>query len=273
MSAGSRVGLALAVAMLAAVGLATVYVQGGQPQLEGLLIAVVLGSVGAAVVVWAKRLMPTEEITEERPELASSEEDRAGVVDELGTPAVERRRVLRWLLGGAAGTAALAFLFPIRSLGPVPGGALTRTPWRRGTRAVDTDGQPVSFASVDIGNVVTVFPEGHVGAADAQALLIGVDRDLLGDEATAAAAGDLVAYSKLCTHLACPVGLYQQDPHLLLCPCHQSTFDVLSDGQPAFGPAARPLPLLPIAVDEEGVVVARGDYLAPVGTGYWYRPE
>ena len=39
----------------------------------------------------------------------------------------------------------------------------------------------------------------------------------------------IVAYSKICTHVGCPVGLYEQQTHHLLCPCHQSTFDVTKD--------------------------------------------
>ncbi len=83
----------------------------------------------------------------------------------------------------------------------------------------------------------------------------------------------LVAYSKLCTHVGCPVGLYQADSHLLLCPCHQSTFDVLDGAKPVFGPATRPLPQLPIGVDDEGYVVSQGDFAAPPGPGFWDRDK
>ncbi|MDP9020330.1 MAG: Rieske 2Fe-2S domain-containing protein, partial [Actinomycetota bacterium] len=83
--------------------------------------------------------------------------------------------------------------------------------------------------------------------------------------------GDIVAYSKLCTHTGCPVGLYQQQEQLLLCPCHQSTFDVLHGAQPIFGPAARPLPQLPIGVDHQGFFVALGEFPQPVGGGFWDR--
>ncbi len=81
----------------------------------------------------------------------------------------------------------------------------------------------------------------------------------------------LVAYSKVCTHAGCPVGLYQSESSLLLCPCHQSTFDVLNGAEPTFGPATRALPQLPIAVDEEGFVIATADYSEPVGPGFWNR--
>ena len=57
---------------------------------------------------------------------------------------------------------------------------------------------------------------------------------------------DIVAYSKICTHVGCPVALYEQTTHHILCPCHQSTFDAPRGATVIFGPAARPLPQLPI---------------------------
>jgi ubiquinol-cytochrome c reductase iron-sulfur subunit len=82
----------------------------------------------------------------------------------------------------------------------------------------------------------------------------------------------LVAYSKVCTHAGCPVGLYEAQTHQLLCPCHQSVFDVLADAVPVTGPAARALPRLPLAVTTAGLVVATGDFSAPVGPAWWSRP-
>ncbi|WRL66929.1 Rieske (2Fe-2S) protein [Blastococcus brunescens] len=38
--------------------------------------------------------------------------------------------------------------------------------------------------------------------------------------------GEYVAYSKICTHAGCPVSLYEQETSRILCPCHQSQFDV-----------------------------------------------
>src|SRR5690606_26047816 len=81
----------------------------------------------------------------------------------------------------------------------------------------------------------------------------------------------LVAYSKICTHVGCPVGLYRETTHELLCPCHQSTFDVLRGARPVFGPATRSLPQLPITIDDEGYVVAISDYTEPVGPSFWNR--
>jgi ubiquinol-cytochrome c reductase iron-sulfur subunit len=80
-----------------------------------------------------------------------------------------------------------------------------------------------------------------------------------------------VAYSKICTHAGCPVSLYEQQTHHLLCPCHQSVFDIADGARPIFGPAARPLPQLPLAVDDQGYFISRGDFPEPVGPSFWER--
>ena len=138
-------------------------------------------------------------------------------------------------------------------------------------RLVTTEGDPVRPDDVQAGAVQTVFPEGQVGAADAQTLLLRVDPAALelpeGREEWAP--DGIVGYSKICTHAGCPVGLYRAQSHELLCPCHQSTFDVLRGAEPTFGPADRPLPQLPIEVDDEGYLVAGGDFTEPVGPGFW----
>lgn len=84
-------------------------------------------------------------------------------------------------------------------------------------------------------------------------------------------AGDYFAYSKICTHIGCPTSLYEQQTNRILCPCHQSQFDALHYGKPVFGPAARALPQLPIAVDEDGYMYAKGDFIEPVGPAFWER--
>ena len=79
----------------------------------------------------------------------------------------------------------------------------------------------------------------------------------------------IVAYNKICTHAGCPVGLYEQQTHHLLCPCHQSTFDVTQDCKVIFGPAKRPLPQLKITVDDEGYLIADQGFAEPVGPSFW----
>ncbi|TYL46116.1 Rieske 2Fe-2S domain-containing protein [Nocardioides sp. BGMRC 2183] len=81
----------------------------------------------------------------------------------------------------------------------------------------------------------------------------------------------IVAYSKICTHVGCPISLNERTTHHLLCPCHQSTFDLADSGRVVFGPAGRPLPQLPLEVDDEGYLVAQSDFDEPVGPSYWER--
>jgi ubiquinol-cytochrome c reductase iron-sulfur subunit len=137
---------------------------------------------------------------------------------------------------------------------------------------VDADGKPIRAAAVNPDAVVTVFPEADVGDEFAQALLIGLQPGrsftvVPGREGWAP--GNLCAFSKICTHAGCPVGLYERQAGELLCPCHQSTFAVYDACEPVFGPASTPLPQLPLGVDDEGYVVAMGDFSSPPGPAFW----
>ncbi len=271
------IALAFAIAVIAAVGLGVTYWRGGQTQLEGLLLSITLGGIGVGIVVWAKSFMPDDEVTEERHSVESEEADVAAFTAdfEAGTSGLKRRRLLSGLAGAAFAALGGALLFPIRSLGPRPGRDLKVTPYAGATKRVVTeDGRPLRPEDLPIDGVVTVWPEGHTDAADAPTLLINTrpTQELkLQGEKVGWVVGGIVAYSKLCTHVGCPVGLYQAERGLLLCPCHQSTFDVLDGARPIFGPAARSLPQLPLAVDDDGFIVATGDFESPVGPGFWDR--
>lgn len=151
---------------------------------------------------------------------------------------------------------------------------LRGTEWTAGARVVDAEGQPVRASEVAVGDMLTVYPEGHVGSADSQAVLVRNDPARYTEEFRQAGwvIDGIVVLSKLCTHMACPLGLYQQQTGTLLCPCHQATFDVLGGGEPVRGPASRRLPRLPVALTADDELVARGDFDAVVGTGFWWRP-
>ena len=259
----------------ASLALAAVYIAGGQPQLEGVLLACSLGGLGAAVIVWALRLLPHEEVTDVREPEPSPEAVRAGATAALvaGEELLAGRRTLARLLLGALAGLALVLFFPIRSLGPRPGRSLFHTEWGPGAFVVDGDGRRVRNDRLAVQSVITVFPEGHAGSPVSQTLLIRVDPALLDlPPARAAWAPDgYVAFSKICTHAGCPVGLYRAAAHQLLCPCHQSTFDVLRGAVPVFGPTTRALPQLPLRIDADGFLRATGDFSAPVGPGFWER--
>jgi ubiquinol-cytochrome c reductase iron-sulfur subunit len=270
------VAIAFGAATLAALGLFVVYIAGGQPQVEGALLFVALGGIGAGLMVWATRLMTgIGQVTQSRRHASPPEEKQAATEAMAGgVEEMSRRRLLYRLLLGAAGALGLAALFPIRSLGRAPAASLFRTEWRPGLRMVDVDGNLVTRDTLEVDSFTTVFPEDAVGSGDSQAVLIRVQSGslLLPPDRLAVAPDGYVAYSKICTHAGCAVGLYLARVHQLRCPCHQSTFDVLNGAQPVYGPAARALPQLPIEIDPDGTMRALGDFTAPVGPSFWDLP-
>jgi ubiquinol-cytochrome c reductase iron-sulfur subunit len=274
--ASRQIALLFLLAMGAGIGLLVLYARGGQPQLEGLLLGVALGGMGFALILWGRFLFPEGVVTEERGPHPSALDERARTEDEMEGSAdeVTRRTFLVRLLVGAAGAFGVAMLFPVASLGPAPAESLLHTAWRRGSRVVDELGRPVRADSLDVGGVVTVFPEGRTDAEDSQAILVKVPPDDLGlpDGRASWAPEGNVCYSKICTHAGCPVGLYIAERHELQCPCHQSAFDVLDGAEVLFGPAPRPLPQLELYVDPLGYLRAANDFDQPVGPAFWNRP-
>ncbi|TMM11447.1 MAG: Rieske 2Fe-2S domain-containing protein [Actinobacteria bacterium] len=271
------VALCFTVSVLATIGLAITYSLGGQPQAEGALLGLGLAGIGIGLAAWGKYLMPQGPFVEDRHELPTTEKDKQafGAAFSRGQVAVERRGFLGKLLGAAIGVFSIVGIFPfIRSLyNPRPGNQLDYTQFRRGSRLVQINGRPVMADDVDVGGVLTVFPEGHEGDAVSQTLLIrasSVPITTLPGRETWSPHGYL-AYSKLCTHAGCPVSLYQQQVQQLLCPCHQSVFTILNGARPIFGPAPRLIPQLPIMDNGDGFLRAQSDYQEPVGPGYWER--
>ena len=153
--------------------------------------------------------------------------------------------------------------------------ALATTAWRKGMRLYRANGTPVRLGDLAIGGVESVFPDVENGyhRADSPALLIRMrPEELKAPEGREDWGVDgHIVYSSICTHLGCPVKLYEQQTHHLFCPCHQSTFDASRGADVLFGPAARPLPQLAISVDDDGYFVAQGDFSEPIGPSYWER--
>jgi ubiquinol-cytochrome c reductase iron-sulfur subunit len=266
--------LCLSAAILAGLALMVVYGLGGQTQIEGLLLFVALGGIGAGLVSWSKRFMTTAPETEPRPRLGSTDEEIESFSEDFdqGEYQLERRTFLTKLLVGALGALGLAALFPIASLGPPARKSFRVSPYKKGTRLVTENGDPVRADSVNVNGVITVFPEHDVNDEFAQVVLIGLDPQR---EFTPRPGREdwtprhLAAFSKVCTHAGCPVALYEQNYGELLCPCHQSTFNVYDAARPVFGPAARSLPQLPLDIDDEGFVIAAGELSGPPGPSYW----
>ena len=263
-----------------------------QNALLGIGTAFAMLGIGTGIVHWAKALMPDHEVSEERHAIRTEEDRQAAVrivddiVEETG---IKRRPLIRNTLLGAVALAPLPALAIFGDLGPRPDDKLAHTLWapapdgRLKRLARDPDGTPIKAADVSMGSAFHVIPEGlnelSEGKLNEKAksvvLLMRLDPALLhpspGREDWAY--NGIVAYSKICTHVGCPVALYEQQTHHLLCPCHQSTFDLTQQCKVIFGPASRPLPQLPIAVDAEGYLVATSDFHEPVGPTYWEREQ
>lgn len=255
--------------------------------LLGLGIALGLVAIGIGAIYWAKNLMRGDELTESRHLTRGTEATRARAVEifKLGNEesGFGRRTLIRNTLIGALAAVPLPAIVLFRDLAPAadPVHQLEHTMWTKGTRLTqDPSGTPIKASDVTIGSVFHVIPEGLNDKEDrleqkakAAVLLMRLKPEDLNISVGREAWNydGIVAYSKICTHVGCPVALYEQQTHHLLCPCHSSTFDVTNECAVIFGPAARPLPQLPIAVDSEGYLVAQSDFLEPVGPSFWER--
>jgi quinol---cytochrome c reductase iron-sulfur subunit len=276
---------------------------GAQNLTLGLSLAGALLFIGIGVIQWARKLMADQEIVENRHPAGSSDEDRVVTleafnqgVDESG---IGRRPLVRNSLLGALGLVGVTAIVPLWDLGPsnakvtkeqpYPGAGLENTIWAPGMRVVrDVVGTPIRPGDLQIGDLVNAEPEGlfnggpdgeplegvalQVGKSKGAVVVVRMEPDDIVSKQTANwSVEGIVCYSKICTHVGCPISLYERTTHHLLCPCHQSTFDLADSARVVFGPAARPLPQLPLAVDDEGYLVAQSDFLEPVGPSFWER--
>lgn len=258
--------------------------------LLGFTLGGALVLLGIGMVIWAKRLMPHEIAIQERHEGASPEIERQATAATLVTGAqgfgLDRRKLLRRSLLGAGGVLGLAAIIPLGGLinNPYNDRALFHTAWQKGTRLLRANGTPVRPGDMEPGSLETVYPyaEGFAHQGDTPTMLIRLHLDQaaqfkarpmneLEEWGGPARWNEYVAYSKICTHLGCPVSLYERETGRILCPCHQSQFQIVEDAKPVFGPATRSLPALPIEVDEEGYFIARSDFREPVGPAFWDR--
>jgi ubiquinol-cytochrome c reductase iron-sulfur subunit len=258
------------------------------PLLGGLL-GLALAAIGIGVVLWAKWLLPEEEVVQDRhdgpPDEAQQIMTAATLVQGFHDTGIARRSMLKstlGLAGGALGLAPLVLLVGamIKKPNKGVGQSLFHTLWASGVAVVDSDGKRIGPDDLLPGGIMTVFPgvPGGVAAGDSPTLLIR----LRPGQTVKARPGqasfqweDFVAFSKICTHAGCPASLYEQQTGRLLCPCHQSQFQVLEDAKPVFGPATRSLPKLPLGVevvDGTQYFVARNDFPEAIGPAFWERP-
>lgn len=307
--------------------------------LLGITAGLAILSLGFAVVLYVKTIIPEEIAVQRRHDGPSSEVDRRTIVallnDSWETSTLGRRKVLQGLLGMSAVLVGLVIAAPL--------GGMIKNPWKAGKLGIQGDGtlwtsgwtltekgvklylgrdtgalavkhetdSGEHYSTQGITRLVrmrpedlaaaameTVFPlpeedvndgdlydptrdvyETHMHSIHGARNAVMLIRLRSSDAAKVVERvgqedfhfGDYYAYSKICTHIGCPTSLYEAQTNRILCPCHQSQFDALHYGKPVFGPAARALPQLPITVDEDGYLVAAGNFVEPVGPAFWER--
>ena len=251
----------------------------------GLGLAASLFFIGVGAIQWARTLMPDDEVVAQRHEFRSSDEDRADLIatvkDRAGAAGLGRRSLIRRSLGLSLGLIGISPLLLLRDLGPLPKKSLEETSWDKGVRLLlDPSGSPIKPSDLEVGAVAQVLPQLPPGeertlnniAKDAVLLIRLRPEDFeLSAERLSWTYQGIIAFSKICTHMGCAVALYEQETKHLLCPCHQSTFDVPRAAKVIFGPAARPLPQLAITVDSEGYLIASAPFNEAVGPSFWER--
>ncbi len=274
----------LGIATVFALGFIVVYATFSSHALPDQLLGICLGMclvfIAAALTVVAKRLVVTEEVEEDYPEThPEQQQEIVEMVHESGSR-FTRKRLLLGAGAATGGALGLAAVTPLLSIGPLwDTGPLDRTPWHRGTRVVDENGHPFLAADIEEKSFYTGFPEG-ADMEDLGSPLVIVRLDPSKLQLPAGRAGwapyGIVAYSKICTHAGCAVGLYRnplfaavEPQDALVCPCHYSTFDPFTGASVIFGPAGRPLPQLPLMVGSDGFLRAAGNFSGRVGPGWW----
>jgi ubiquinol-cytochrome c reductase iron-sulfur subunit len=257
----------------------------------GTTLGLALLLMGVGIIQWAKKLMGDHEMVEMRHPSRSSDEDRVAVMTDINAGIAEsgfgRRPMIRNSLFGALGALALPTVFLMRDLGPLPHDQ-RKTVWKKGMRLVnDVTGTPIKPSDLQVGQLVNGEPA-IVYETDAEGERVLEGTALLQAKSKAAiivvrmrpedvqaskgrenwGVDGILCYSKICTHVGCPISLYEQQTHHVLCPCHQSTFDLADNGKVIFGPAHRPLPQLPLGLDEEGYLIAMSDFPEIVAPSY-----
>lgn len=252
----------------------------------GLGLTISLFFLGTAIAHFVKSLMPDEEMVEARHPMRGEPETREEAAEimegGIGDLQIGRRKLVMGAGAGALALLPLLIIFPLGTLGPADPRVFRHTFWDQGVRLMrDPGGGPIAPSDVTLGSIFHVMPEGlthetpdfMAERAKAAVIMMRLDPTELSDERRDWQHEGIIAFSKICTHVGCPVALYEQQTHHLLCPCHQSTFDVTRNAEVIFGPADRPLPQLPITVNDDGYLVAQSDFHESIGASYWEREK
>lgn len=251
----------------------------------GLTLGVALFAIGAGAVHWARTLMSDVEVADERHPISAEPEVKAKVLADFAAGAEEsafgRRKLVRNTMFGALALVPLAGVVLLRDLGPLPEKKLRSTLWAKGKQLINMNtNEPLRPEDVVVGSLTFAMPEGleedahdfQAQIAKAALMIIRIEPENIKDKREREWAHEgIVAFSKICTHVGCPISLYEQQTHHVLCPCHQSTFDLSDGARVIFGPAGHALPQLRIGVNSEGNLEALGDFEEPVGPAFWER--
>ncbi|WP_330176210.1 Rieske (2Fe-2S) protein [Streptomyces sp. NBC_01498] len=251
----------------------------------GLTLGVALFALGAGAVHWARTLMSDEEIVQERHPIAATPEVAAQAKRDFLVGAAEsgfgRRKLIRNTMFGALALVPLSGVVLLRDLGPLPEDKLRKTLWKKGLLLINQNtNEPLRPEDVTVGSLTFAQPEGldehnenfNNEIAKAALMIVRIQPADIKDKRELEWSHEgIVAYSKICTHVGCPISLYEQQTHHVLCPCHQSTFDLSDGARVIFGPAGHALPQLRIGVNGEGYLEALGDFDEPVGPSFWER--
>ncbi|MFI1286822.1 Rieske 2Fe-2S domain-containing protein [Streptomyces sp. NPDC020858] len=251
----------------------------------GMTLGTALFCIGAGAVHWARTLMSDVEVAADRHEIAAPPEVKAQVLQDFADGANEsgiaRRPLIRNTMLGALAMLPLSAVVIMRDLGPLPEKKLRTTLWAKGKLLINQNTmEPLRPEDVLVGSLTFAMPEGldehqhdfQVQIAKAALMIVRIQPDDIKDKQELEWSHDgIVAYSKICTHVGCPISLYEQQTHHVLCPCHQSTFDLSDGARVIFGPAGHALPQLRIGVNDEGFLEALGDFEEPVGPAFWER--
>ncbi|WP_330291643.1 cytochrome bc1 complex Rieske iron-sulfur subunit [Streptomyces sp. NBC_00576] len=251
----------------------------------GISLGLALFLIGAGAVHWARTLMSDEELVDERHAISAPPEVKAKVLADFKQGAKEsaigRRKLVRNTMFGALALFPLSGVMLLRDLGPLPGTKLRHTMWSKGKQLVNMNtNEPLRPSDIAVGSLTFAKPEGleeddhefQTEIAKAALMIVRIQPDNIKDKRELDwSYQGIVAYSKICTHVGCPISLYEQQTHHVLCPCHQSTFDLSDGARVIFGPAGHALPQLRIGVNDEGYLEALGDFSEPVGPAFWER--
>ncbi len=248
--------------------------------------------IGLACVQWARVIMTDAESVDYRHSAGSPPEARAEVAQQFSDGVEQsrfgRRKLIGGALAGALGFSVVPVVVLFADLGPWPtksriSETLEKTIWAEGVHLVnDVTFTRIKPEDVEIGQLINAQPEtledfhgSALAIEKAKCSLIVVRMDpasiKIPESRQDWQVAGILAYSKICTHVGCPISLWERQTHNLLCPCHQSMFDLSDSGVVVFGPAARSLPQLPIKVNSDGYLVAQSDFTVPVGPSYFER--